>query len=98
MVRGQKRRLALVYLFAVAIGLVWFGFAGWTINLLPAQYLGYLIAAFGVAALCGVNIWYNGPLDPRFDPPTPPDDEATATASGDAEPGAAADGPKAGRR
>ena len=33
----------------------------------PAHYVGYLIAAIGVAGLLGLNIWWGGLLDKRRD-------------------------------
>src|SRR5262245_34952101 len=39
----------------------------WHIGTTPAHYLGYLIAAVGVAGLLGLNIWWGGLLDKRRD-------------------------------
>jgi len=67
----QRRRWrfgSLVFLFVAAGVLVWIGFEGWTVNFLPAQYVGYAIGGLGVLGLCGVNIWHGGPIDPRDDP------------------------------
>jgi hypothetical protein len=69
MARTHQRGLSLVFLFALAGGLIWAGYSGWEIDFLPAQYLGYFLAAFAVAGLCGVNVWFGGPLDKRNDPP-----------------------------
>jgi hypothetical protein len=35
---------------------------------LPAQYLGFILLGMAALSVCGVNIWYGGPLDPRQDP------------------------------
>lgn len=71
MTRRQERGLINVLVLVVAGVLVYLGIAkGWRINLLPAQYLGYFVAALGVASLAGVNIWFHGPLDPKNDPAT----------------------------
>jgi hypothetical protein len=57
------------------------------IDQLPAQYLGYFLLGLAALGLCRVNIWYGGPIDPRFDPEVvnPPeqqtleDDDPSAT-------------------
>jgi hypothetical protein len=61
-----KRYLCLVGIFAFSGCLIWFG-DEWRIRTTPAHYVGYLIAAIGVAGLLGLNIWYGGPLDKRRD-------------------------------
>jgi hypothetical protein len=61
-----KRYLCLVGIFAFSGWLVWLG-DEWRIRTVPAHYVGYLIAAIGVAGLLGLNIWYGGPLDKRRD-------------------------------
>jgi F0F1-type ATP synthase assembly protein I len=35
---------------------------------LPAQYLGFIVLGMATLGVCGVNVWYGGPLDPRQDP------------------------------
>jgi len=67
MTRRQKRAWILVCVFGAGAFFIWMGFDGWTINALPAHYLGYIVMAVGIAALLGVNIWRGGPLDPRDD-------------------------------
>jgi len=74
MSRSQQRGVSLVVLFALSGFLVYVGWQGWRVNYIPAQYLGYLIGAFAVVGLCGVNIWHGGPFDRRFDPPPPVSD------------------------
>jgi len=69
--RKQQRALFLVFLFASGLALVVIGFCGWSINLIPAYYLGALLVIFGIVGLCGVNIWKGGPLDPAHDPRDP---------------------------
>jgi hypothetical protein len=61
-----KRYLCLVGIFAFSGYLIWLG-DEWRIKTTPAHYVGYLIAAIGVAGLLGLNIWYGGPLDKRRD-------------------------------
>lgn len=70
--RRTRRRWRLgAFLFAFAIGglLDRFGHQGLLIEGLPAQYFGYVLYGMCVLAAAGVNVWYGGPLDPRFDPP-----------------------------
>ena len=35
---------------------------------LPAHYIGFLLLGTAALGVCGVNVWYGGPLDPRHDP------------------------------
>lgn len=60
--------MAFIFIFLFSGFLVWLGLDGGTVKTVPAHYLGYLIMAFGIAGLLGINIWYGGPLDPRNDP------------------------------
>ena len=69
MSRANARRLTLLFLFGVAAFLISLGEAGWSVNFMPADWVGYILIAFGFAGLCGVNIWAGGPLDRRNDPP-----------------------------
>jgi hypothetical protein len=62
-----------VFLVAVASWLVYSGNRGLLINALPAQFLGFFLLLLAALGAVGVNVWYGGPLDPRFDPP--PTDE-----------------------
>lgn len=72
MSRKNSRRVSLVFLFAFAAFLVYSGkVGGWLLNGIPAEYAGYFLAAFGVAGLLGVNIWYGGPFDKRLEDPPP---------------------------
>ena len=66
MSRQATRYLCLVVIFAVSGYLIWRG-DDWHIGTTPAHYVGYLIAAIGVAGLLGLNIWWGGPLDKRRD-------------------------------
>ena len=66
MSRQATRYLCLVVIFAVSGYLIWRG-DEWHIGTTPAHYVGYLIAAIGVAGLLGLNIWWGGPLDKRRD-------------------------------
>jgi hypothetical protein len=65
--RRQKRSAALIGVFTAGCFFIWIGFDGWTIESLPAHYLGYVVMAIGIAGLFGVNIWHGGPLDLRDD-------------------------------
>lgn len=65
--RRQKRAVALVCIFLASGFFIWLGVEGWTIQTVPAHYVGYLVSAIGIAGLLGINIWYGGPLDPRGD-------------------------------
>jgi hypothetical protein len=62
------RRYSLVAFAAAGGALIYFGKTGLRIDGFPAQYLGYILLGFAGLGACGVNIWYNGPIDPRFDP------------------------------
>jgi len=66
MSQQTKRYLCLVGIFAFSGYLIWLG-DEWLIRTTPAHYVGYLIAAIGVAGLLGLNIWAGGPLDKRRD-------------------------------
>lgn len=48
---------------------MWLGYRGWQMDNVPAQWVGYLLLACGVAGLFGFNIWKGGPLDPQLDSP-----------------------------
>lgn len=67
MTRKQQRAVASAALFLFGLILIWLGEDGWEINAIPAQYLGYIVLAVGLAAAFGVNIWGGGVLDPRRD-------------------------------
>ena len=69
MSRTNTRRATLAFLFAVAAFMIWLGRSGWSVNFMPADWVGYILIAFGCAGLCGVNVWSGGPLDKRNDPP-----------------------------
>lgn len=73
MSRRLQRIFTLLFLFGFAALLIYMGFEGWELNDLPAQYVGYLIGGMGVLGLFGVNIWYGGPFDMRFDSPEKPE-------------------------
>ena len=73
--RGQQRAGTLICLFAFAAVMVYMGFDGYEVNLLPVEYFGYLLAACGTRGVLGINIWRGGPFDPRRDS-KPEGDEA----------------------
>lgn len=60
----------LVGLAVLGGAALYFGNQGWRIEGIPAQYVGYFLLGFTCLGLCGVNIWYGGPLDLRGDPET----------------------------
>ena len=68
MTRKQKRRAVLVGIFVTSAFFIWIGFDGYVIDSCPAQFVGYLVGALGIAGLLGLNIHHGGPLDPRNDP------------------------------
>ena len=68
---GKQRAASLVFLFAASIVLICLGHNGLTLDFIPAEYIGYLLAGLGLLGLLGVNIWYGGPLDRRNDPKPP---------------------------
>jgi hypothetical protein len=63
----HKRRLTLAGIFVAAAFFIWIGLDGWTIQSLPAHYLGFIVATVGLAGALGLNIWHGGPLDLRLD-------------------------------
>jgi hypothetical protein len=68
MTRKHKRAGSILLLLAVGGLLVYLGLEQeWTIGPIAAHYIGLLLTVFGVLGVCGVNIWYGGPLDPHFD-------------------------------
>lgn len=58
----------LVALAVLGVAAIHFGNQGWRIEGIPAQYAGYFLLGLACLGLCGVNIWYGGPLDRRLDP------------------------------
>jgi hypothetical protein len=76
--RKIYRMIALLFLFAVSVGLVIAGFGGWLLSGIPAHFVGYGMLVFAAAGVAGLNIWIGGPLDMRDDPPiTTIDDDVT---------------------
>ena len=69
MSRREWRAVSIIILFGFAALLMWLGYRGWQMNGVPAQWVGYLILACGVAGQFGINIWKGGPLDPALDAP-----------------------------
>lgn len=70
MERSTYRLLSLIFLFGFGGWMIYQGFQGWVFarSEMPLQYVGYLVVATGVLGICGVNVWYGGPLDRRNDP------------------------------
>lgn len=66
--RINWRRGSLVAFAIAGTVLIYQGRGGLLVNGLPAQYVGYLFLGATALGMCGVNIWYAGPIDPRFDP------------------------------
>lgn len=74
--RSRKMKRLIASLFSLGFGLVLvIFFEDWTIDLIPAPWLGYVLIAIGILALLGFNVFRGGPFDKRLDPPqTPPSD------------------------
>lgn len=68
MIKRKEKGLALGMILVAAALMIYCGFLGWRVYLLPLQYVGYVLAAIGVAGLAGANIWV-GPfaIDPDDD-------------------------------
>ena len=65
--RNRTRQRILTLLSFSLVG-GWFIFLGdsWLINRhLPIKYLGFILIAVVIMAICGINVWYGGPLDMR---------------------------------
>ncbi len=84
--RKRQRAMFLVFLFASGLALVVMGLYGWSVNFIPAYYLGASLIVFGVVGLCGVNIWKGGPYDVTLDP-REPEPQARAGAGEEPSPG-----------
>jgi hypothetical protein len=77
--RSHQRAIALLLLFCGSAWLIYEGIQGYVLvgtgmpasRGWPMHYLGIFFAALGILALCGVNIWKGGVLDPLNDPPAP---------------------------
>src|SRR5687768_11539382 len=65
--RRNQRSFALLSMLAGGALIVYLGFDSWSVNGIPAQYLGFFFAGFGALGLFGVNVWSRGPLDPCLD-------------------------------
>ena len=72
--RKRERSIFLAFLLVCGLALIVMGFYGWSINFIPAYYLGAFFLIFALLGLCGINIWKGGPYDPIHDPvdPEPP--------------------------
>jgi len=66
--RVRWRRGALLALVATGGAAVYFGHRGLLIEGNPSQYIGYFLLGVASLGVCGINIWYGGPIDPRSDP------------------------------
>lgn len=68
MTRTNQRRISLVAGTAFSIALILGLFDSvWLFRNLSGKYLGYACLALMALGLCGVNVWYGGPLDMRHD-------------------------------
>jgi hypothetical protein len=67
--RAERRTTRIVMICWTIIGgaVVIFFFSDYSVNGIPANYLGYALIGVGVLALLGVNVWWGGPLDKRLD-------------------------------
>lgn len=68
----HQRAALLLFMFSASAWLISMG-DSWTVDGIPAKYVGFGIAAFATAGLLRINIWYGGPLDPRKDAEGKPD-------------------------
>lgn len=66
--RERWRAVSLGFLLVFGLVCVFAGHQGWQFDSLAADWLGYLLLVVAVLGAVGVNVWYGGPLDPRFDP------------------------------
>jgi hypothetical protein len=66
--RVKWRRGSLLGLVAAGGVAVYFGHCGLLIEDIPGQHIGYFLLGIASLGMCGVNIWYGGPINPRFDP------------------------------
>ncbi|MEX0726213.1 MAG: hypothetical protein WD065_08090 [Planctomycetaceae bacterium] len=66
--RVRWRRGSLVAIAVAGAAAVYGGDHGLLVNNLPVEFLGYALLGFAACGAFGVNIWYGGPIDPRFDP------------------------------
>jgi hypothetical protein len=57
------------------LSIIYFGNTGLLIKGIPAQYIGYILLGVTGLGAGGVNIWYGGAIDPRFDPEIADPDE-----------------------
>lgn len=71
--RQQRQTMRVVMTWwAIIGGLLFIAFGrGYTLNLIPVPYLGGIFIAVGILAMCGVNVFWGGPLDKRHDRPRP---------------------------
>jgi len=70
-VKGRRirwRRGTLVALAVAGGAAIYLGRRGLLIEGIPGEYIGYSLLVLAGLGVCGVNIWYGGPVDPRGDP------------------------------
>jgi hypothetical protein len=61
MIKRKEKGIAIAMILVAAGLMIYCGYLGWTAYLLPLQYIGFVLAAIGLAGLAGVNICV-GPL------------------------------------
>lgn len=66
--RKRKSGRRFMSFWSIGGGLLFVVFGrGWLVNGIPLYWLGFVIILLGVLGLCGVNVFYGGPLDMRLD-------------------------------
>ena len=69
--RQRQRNTFSIFIVGLGIVLIFMGLDGWTIDSIPAYYVGPFFIIFRIVGMFGVNIWKGGILDPDNDPPDP---------------------------
>ena len=76
--RQRQRKIASFFIVGLGVVLIFMGLDGWTVDSVPAYYVGAFFVIFRIVGMFGVNIWKGGILDPNNDPPDLPKEMAGA--------------------